>query len=137
MGTDASWPLQQAVITELTTSEALTHLLGEAPEILDKPQPDGALPRIEIGDSQCKTWRSATFDGQEHEIALHAWTREGGSNASKEIASVIIGHLHDSDLPLPGHALVDLQFESSETRYLQGSDIYHCLLQFSALTVSD
>ena len=90
-----------------------------------------------VGDSKATVWSSATFDGQEHILTFHLWTDKGGSTRSKEIAGAVIDRLHNADFPIPGHALVDMQFESSETRYKEESDLFHCRLTFKGLTVSD
>ena len=52
-------------------------------------------------------------------------------------ASALIDELHNSDFPIPGHALVDLQFESSLTRFVESRRLYHCTVTFKGLTVSD
>ena len=137
MGTDASWPLQQAITARLGDSDKLREFLGSPPRLFDLPRPDAETPNLVFGDSTCRAWRSATFDGQEHEIALHLWSPRSGSGRTREIASLIIGLLHDADLDLPGHALVDLQFESSETRLAADNATFHCRIEFRGLTVSD
>lgn len=139
MSTDASWPLQNAISDALSGHQTLGAYLDldASPNMISRADTETALPRLVLGDSESRAWRSATFDGQEHEISLHLWSSKGGSGESKKIASMVIELLHDADLPLPGHALVDLQFESSETRHIPASDQYHCLLTFKGLTVSD
>ena len=87
--------------------------------------------------NDARAWSSATFDGQEHELAFDLWTSGGGSAESKEIAGAIIDRLHNADFPVTGHALVDLQFSNSETRYLQEKGVFQCHLRFRALTVND
>ncbi|HXV73159.1 MAG TPA: DUF3168 domain-containing protein, partial [Sphingomonadales bacterium] len=82
-------------------------------------------------------WSSATFDGQEHRLTFDLWTGQGGSAEAKKVAGCIIDRLHDADFPVPGHALVDLQFSSSETRYLEEEGLFLTHLVFTALTVSD
>ena len=137
MGADATWPLQQGVLKHLKAGKSLKKHLGDPPRIADRNAGEGAFPRLVIGDSQARAWASATFDGQEHELCFELWTSGGGSAESKEIAGVIIDRLHNADFPVPGHALVDLQFADSETRYLEERGAFHCRLRFRALTVSD
>ena len=164
MGTDAAWPLHKAISTVLAESAELQGYLGNPMRLSDGGSPDGfapdaPMPRLAFGDSRSRAWQSATFDGQEHEITLHLWSPPGNANQSRQIAAAIINLLHDADLPVPGHALVDMQFESSETRHLAGTSrgngqgdgaavdgekgngadqgACHCLLTFKGLTVSD
>lgn len=70
-------------------------------------------------------------------MVLDIWCDHNGDKHIKQIASIVIERLHNADLPIPGHALVDLQFEASETRHWQDKQLEHCRLEFSALTVSD
>ena len=135
--TDASWPLHRAIVGRLKSNGALAALVGDEIIVRDQDQAAAAYPHIEIGDSFTNAWQSATFDGQEHEFSLHLWSRDGGSDKSKEIASAVINLLHDADFPIPGHALVDLQFESAETRYRKDRGAYHCHIRFKGLTVAD
>lgn len=153
MGADAAWPLHKAISTTLAESKKLQSYLGNPLRLSDSHTPETPLPRLAFGDSRSRAWQSATFDGQEHEITLHLWSSPDDADQSRKIAGVIINLLHDADLPVPGHALVDLQFESSETRYISGENngalapggtsgpageaAYHCLLTFKGLTVSD
>jgi len=94
-----------------------------------------------LGPNQTKGWRSHAFDGQEHRIRLIAYNRDGGSDMARKLVNATIGELHDADFPVPGHALVDLQFEFSETRYIQKPDeqegVFETKMEFKALTVSD
>ena len=166
MGTDAAWPLHKVISTVLEESTELRGFLGNPIRLSDGGSSDGytpetPMPRLAFGDSRSRAWQSATFDGQEHEITLHLWSPPDDADRSRQIAGVIINLLHDADLPVPGHALVDMQFESSETRYLAGTSrgngqgdgaamdgekgngaaadqgACHCLLTFKGLTVSD
>lgn len=121
MGADAAWPLHKAISNCLVSSEKLQAFLGNPLPLFDCQSQDGPLPRLAFGDSRSRAWQSATFDGQEHEITLHLWSPAGDADRSRQIAGEIINLLHDADLPVPGHALVDMQFESSETRQILGA----------------
>lgn len=137
MGADATWPLQQGILQHLKTDASLKTHFGDPPKIHDQNEKRGACPCLVLGDSWARVWSSATFDGQEHILAFDLWTANGGSAESKEIAGALIDRLHNADFPVAGHALVDLQFSNSETRYLEEQGIFHCRLSFKALTVSD
>ena len=137
MGTDADWPLQRAVLDALRRDQAVRSHLGDPPRILDRPDPAADLPLLIYGAGRSRSWHSATFDGQEHDIVLDLRSGAGGSGRVREIAASIIDVLHDADLPLPGHALIDLQFEESETRFEEADGSYRCKLRFKGLTVAD
>lgn len=137
MSKDATWPLEKSLVEYLKADPAVRASLGTPPKIYDQTGTPECYPHLSLGDSVTRSWASATFDGQEHDLILDLSTAEGGSGESKRIAGAIIDALHDADFPVPGHALVDLQFESSETRYIEERGLFHCRLRFKALTVSD
>lgn len=137
MRADATWPLQQGLLSHLKSSKSIKDHLGKPPRIFEQNEKTGTYPELILGNSETKTWASATFDGQEHVLTFHLWTEQGGSAAAKKVAGAIIDRLHDADFPVKGHALVDLQFQSSETRYMQEKGLFHSNLRFKALTVSD
>ena len=140
MGADASWPLQRAIVQALQAVPRVRACLlddrsGDRAETEGDPQPAGAAC-LRIESWLARAWHSATFDGQEHDIRL-LLTVDEGEAATRELGAAIVARLHDADLSIPGHALVELAFESSETRYDAASDRHHCRFRFRALTVSD
>ena len=137
LGADATWPLQQGVLQHLKSDISLKAHLGDPPRLQDQNEKRKSYPCLVLGDTQARAWSSATFDGQEHDLAFDLWTSGGGSAESKEIAGAVIDRLHNADFPVAGHALVDLQFSNSETRYLPEKGVFQCRLRFKALTVSD
>jgi len=137
MSADASWPLQKGILLHLKSCKLLKQHLGNPPRILEQTEKARVYPKLVLGDSFAKAWSSATFEGQEHDLRLNLWTADGGSAAAKKIAGAVIDRLHDADFKVKGHALVDLQFASSETRYLEEKGLFHTHLAFKALTVSD
>ncbi len=140
MGVDASWPLQRAIFRAL---EAVPEVRAR---LADRCHAERAMAGGDaelVGESvlrieswTARAWHSATFDGQEHDIRLHL-VADDGEDATRRLGAAIVACLHDADLPLPGHALIELAFESSETRYDAESRRHHCLFRFRALTVSD
>ena len=110
MGADATWPLQQGILQHLKSDLSLKSHFGEPAKILDQNDKSAGYPSLVLGNSQARAWSSATFDGQEHELAFDLWTSKGGSAESKELAGAVIDRLHNADFPVTGHALVDMQF---------------------------
>jgi Protein of unknown function (DUF3168) len=138
MTQDASLPLHRGLVAHLKQDLSLRRHLGDPPCILERaPGAGETVPCLAFGDFESRAWRSAAFDGQEHDIRLELWTGEGGAEASKAAAGEIIDRLHNADFRLAGHTLVDLQFESAETRFHPDRQAWHCRLRFKALTVAD
>ncbi|GER02283.1 hypothetical protein JCM17845_29060 [Iodidimonas gelatinilytica] len=165
MTVDASWGLHRAILAALREDKAVLACVG-GPEAIgdesrrpcgDGPQgkdgekicgqggehggrengkKDQAHPSIKLGASSTACWHSATFDGQEHTLTLDLESPKGDM-AVRQMAAAVIERLHDADLLIPGHALIELQFECSETHAPDAQGITHCRMFFKALTVSD
>lgn len=138
MTRDASRPLQCAIIDTLKNTAALCARLGGPGRVFDRaPAAETSpLPRLVYGGGGTRAWHSATFDGQEHEISLDLYSGPGQAPV-RDLSAAVIERLHDADFPLPGHALIELEFECSETRCDPATAREHCRLVFKALTVSD
>mgnify|MGYP005854414665 CR=1 FL=1 len=135
MGADASWPLERAILSALRDSERIRALLGGSGGVVSGVQ-SADTPVICYAAATARAWHSATFDGQDHEITLLLRTTPQDAEIGA-LAAAVTGRLHDADLPIPGHALIELQFERSETRSFDEDGIASCRLLFRALTVED
>jgi len=135
MGADASWPLERAILAALRESEAIRTLLGETGAIVSGTR-SGATPLVAYAGATARAWHSATFDGQDHEVTLLLQTGSEDLEIGA-LAEAVTDRLQDADLPIPGHALIELQFERSETRSCDKSGISSCRMVFRALTVED
>lgn len=137
MSSDAALPLQREMIMQLQNNDVLQDQMGGSFVIMDKNKELHSYPVILLGETRAFAWQSATFDGQEHEVQLTVLNNIGGSDKAKSISSAIIGVLHNADFPVNGHALVDMQFEKSETKYLEDCKCFQSVIYFKALTVCD
>ena len=139
MGVDASWPLQRAIMRALQGVLQVRACPADRSEpgggAEGEPEP-GKRAELRVESWEAHAWHSATFDGQEHDIRLLLVVSDG-EEATRRLSAAIIARLHDADLEIPGHALIELVFESSETRHDAESQCYHCRFRFHALTVSD
>lgn len=138
MAVDASWPLQRAIVGKLRSDDLVAALFAR----VCAPSGTTAAPREPCGEVlhyrrvAARAWHSATFDGQEHDIELELRGRVDGP-AMSELCHAIVGVLHDADLALPGHALIELEFICSEVREDVTPGESSGRLVFRALTVSD
>lgn len=95
------------------------------------------FPKIIMGSSKVYAWQSMSFDGQEHELTLNIWSREGGTEEIINISGQLMELIHNAEFNMDGHVLIDFQFSSSETRYIESSEKYHCKMTFKAITIAD
>ena len=137
MSNNAALNLQRQVLKQLESNISLQSEMGGNFKVFDQAQQTEVIPRIVFGDTKSFAWHSATFDGQEHELHVIVWSKAGGSDKAKSIASAVMAVLHNADFPITGHALVDMQFEKSETRYKEDIEGYQTIIYFKALTVAD
>jgi|GEM_PF-4114155 len=95
-------------------------------------------PFFIFGEGQVRLWRSVTFDGDHHrfEIELYGAADMDGL-AIRNYAQDIIDTLHDADLTLNGHVLIDLQFDKAFYKKLADQSGYLARLIFSAVTIVD
>lgn len=130
-----SFALQQAIFTRLAADAGVLALLGGAPRIHDDvPQGNAAFPYITFAETTVRDWSTASEDGAEHIVTLHAWSRAAGAREAKEILGAVRTALHDQALTLSGHRLVNLRQEFADTRREPDGDTFRGLARFRAVT---
>jgi hypothetical protein len=149
MGNDASWNINQAIKKVILNDELLRSCFGGesandgfsfAPPLIDLNNNGGKeeLPRafISIGKVRTRAWKSASFDGQSHDVHLKIKHFTACNDALNKAVSRLITLFHDCELKIENHAVVEFQFEWSETAELVKGG-WQAEICFHALTVSD
>lgn len=145
MTSDASLGLHRSILNALNDNSRIRGLLGAVGRIYGEDLPcdkdhlhDQVYPRIIVRSGTARCWHSATFDGQEHSLVVDIFSM-GPEQEIRQLSSAVIERLHDTDLPICGHALVSLDFECSETTMAENTDgkADQGRLYFKALTISD
>lgn len=130
--TSAVWDLQQAVHATLATDDAvLTHLGGA--RIYDDVPRGTVPPYITLAAFAARDWATGTEQGTEITFTVHAWSRAGGHKRPHLLADAVRAALHDRPLTLTAHHLVNLRFESSETRRERDGETYRVIARFRAV----
>jgi Protein of unknown function (DUF3168) len=129
----ASWSLQQSIFAALTANSALTALIGTDRIYDDVPQ-GSPLPYLTLGQSTIRDWSTGTEAGNEHLLTLHVWSDARGKKQASEIIDAVRTTLHDQQLTLVGHRLVNLRHEFSEARRDPGGEAIHAIARFRAVT---
>jgi len=109
MPTAASAALRAAVHGALAADSALTALLGGS-KVYDEPPRAAAFPYVTLGETRIADWSTGSDTGQEHQLTLHAWSRQGGHAQAHLIAGALLQALDDAPLPLADHRLVNFRF---------------------------
>lgn len=81
-----------------------------------------------------RNWSTGTDDGHEHVFTLQVWSRENGRREVTEAMGLLEDALHDVNLALDGHRLVNLRHEFSESRREIDGETYRGIIRYRAVT---
>lgn len=129
----ASAALRAAIHDALAADGALTALLG-GPKIYDEPPQAAAFPYVTLGEARVTDFSTGSEPGQEHQVTLHAWSRQGGHREAHRITGALLQALEDAPLNLADHRLVNLRFAVADVRREADGRTYHALVRFRAMT---
>ncbi len=133
MPTAASAALRAAVHDALTADAALSAVLG-GPKIYDEPPRAAAFPYVTLGEARIADFSAGGERGEEHQLTLHAWSREGGHKQAHVIAGALLQALDDAALALADHHLINFRFAVADVRREADGRTYHALVRFRAVT---
>ena len=129
----ASAALRAAIHDALVTDGALTALLA-GPRIYDEPPASAAFPYVTLGEARIADYSTGTEPGEEHQLTLHGWSRQGGHREAHLIAGALLQALDDAPLSLAEHRLVNFRFALADVRREADGRTYHALVRFRAVT---
>jgi hypothetical protein len=129
----AAAALRAAIHAALIADAALVALLG-GPKVYDEPPPALTFPYVTLGEARMSDFSTASEPGEEHQLTLHAWSRQGGHREAHLIAGALLQALDDAPLPLNDHRLVNLRFALADVRREPDGRTYHALVRFRAVT---
>ena len=131
--TASSVALRAAIHDALHDDSALAAALGGG-KIYDEPPKDADFPYITLGEARLLDVSSDGGETQEHQLTLHAWSRQGGHREAHVIAGALLQALDDAPLSPDGHRLVNLRFSIADIRRESDGRTYHALVRFRAVT---
>lgn len=126
MSLDADRALQGALIGKLKADAALIALLGSPARVHDQPPGDRVWPYLMLGRSETRPFGGTGGEGLEHAVTLTAVSMFGGSEEAKAVIAAVRACLHNADLVLDGHRLVNLRvtycdvFKAADWRFTYG-----------------
>ncbi|MCT7376065.1 DUF3168 domain-containing protein [Chelativorans salis] len=124
--------LQEAIFSALADDAALVATLGGA--LFHDLTPAGlAFPYVTFGRATAYDWSTGTEEGSEHFFTLNVWSKKKGRREVLALMELVRGALHEGELGLAGHRLVNLRLETSEVRYDEDLGAYHGGLHFRAV----
>ena len=129
----ATSALRAAIHDALIADSGVTAALGGA-KIYDEPPRNATFPYVTLGEARIIDASSDLGPTQEHQLTLHAWSRQGGHKEAHLIAGALLSALDDAPLSPVGHRLVNLRFAIADIRREPDGRTYHALLRFRAVT---
>jgi hypothetical protein len=129
----AAAALRAAIHTALAADTPLTTLLGGA-RVYDELPVNPAFPYVTLGETRIADFSTGSERGEEHQLTLHAWSRQGGHKEAHLIAGALLAALDDAPLPLDDHRLVNFRFALADVRREADGRTYHALVRFRAVT---
>ena len=125
--------LRAAIYDALRTDTGLGAALG-GHRVHDEVPANAAFPYVTLGDARIVD--VSTDDGavQEHQLTLHAWSRQGGHKEAHVITGALLQALDDAPLTPVGHRLVNLRFAIADIRREADGRTYHAVVRFRAIT---
>jgi hypothetical protein len=117
----------------LSADAALTGLLGGS-KVYDEPPRTAAFPYVTLGETRIADFSAGDEPSEEHQMTLHAWSRQGGHREAHAIAGALLQALDDAPLALADHHLVNFRFATADVRREADGRTYHALVRFRAVT---
>jgi hypothetical protein len=131
--TPSNVALRAAIHTALRGDSALAAVLGDN-RIYDEPPRNAAFPYVTLGEARLMDSSGDGSETQEHQLTLHAWSRQGGHREAHVIAGALLQALDDAPLSLEDNRLVNLRFSLADIRRENDGKTYHALVRFRAVT---
>jgi hypothetical protein len=133
MPTAASAALRAAIHAALVADAPLAALLGGS-SVYDEPPAGAVFPYVTLGETRVNDFSTGTERGEEHQLTLHAWSRQGGHKQAHLIAGALLQALDDAPLTLTDHRLINFRFALADVRRENDGRTYHALVRFRAVT---
>lgn len=131
--TSSSRALQIAIFNALSSNADVLNSLGGA-RIYDHVPRKAEYPYVTFAQSTVQDWSTGDDEGDEHMVTLHVWSRAENRGQLQEIIAALLAALHERDLPLTGHRLVNLRHDHTETRREPDGERFRGIVRLRAVT---
>lgn len=125
--------LRAAIYDALVSDAALGAILGGA-SIYDEVPRGTGFPYVTLGEVRIADISADGGAVHEHQLTLHAWSRQGGHKEAHAIAGALLQALDDAPLTPTDHRLVNLRFSLADIRREADGRTYHAIVRFRAVT---
>ncbi|MCO5092549.1 DUF3168 domain-containing protein [Bosea sp. (in: a-proteobacteria)] len=126
--------LRAAVQALLVADASLTALIGPTRVFDEAPRAARGLYVVH-GEVEARDWSTGSDEGCEQEFVLVVWAAESGSSRQAlEAAGRIVAALHEADLALDGHRLINLRWLTSRLSREARKGLPSVAIRFRAVT---
>lgn len=132
--TDALAAVKQAIAGALAADPVLTARTGR---IHDHPPASARFPYLTFGTVSGQDWSSDETGGVEILIAVHVWSRAGGSGEVLALTALVRASLHEANLDPAGCRLVSLRVVETRSSYRPEARAHHAALILRALVETE
>jgi hypothetical protein len=110
---DATLALRAAIQAHLAAHDGLTDAIG-VDRVFDEAPRAASGVYVVHGDVDAQDWSTGSDAGCEQDLALIVWAGQSSSaRQALEAAAIITQALHDAELELDGHRLINLRWRAS------------------------
>ena len=88
---------------------------------------------MQIGEDTATDYSTKDVTGTETVINLHVWSRYRGSKETKQVMDRVHTLLHDSNLTVTGHNLINMRFEFGDVIRDPDGITRHGVMRFRAI----
>lgn len=127
----ADYALQEAIFAVLIDDATLTDILGGL-KVFDHVPEGTAFPYIAFSNLTSRDGSTATERAIECRLTLNIWSEELGKRQVLSIMQRVRTLLHDRDIALSEHTLVNLREEFSDIAQLRNRKTFRGLIRFRA-----
>lgn len=124
------FPLQQTIFSALNVS-AMTSTLSCG--VYDDVPSNASYPYIALGEETGVDYSVKDIQGGDSTINIEIWSQYKGSKETKQIMDKIHDLLHNSNLTVTGHNLINLRFEFSDIMRDPDGITRHGVMRFRAI----
>jgi hypothetical protein len=129
----AQLALQKAIFQALANNAALTALIG-AGRVHDDPPDALRPPYVLIGTIRSRLLASSADEGEEHRIAIAAWSTENGNRQAALIAEAVRDALQAQPLAEAPYVIANLEAVECTVGAASGEGLHRADLVFRAVT---
>lgn len=130
--TDPGFALQKAIVAALRADAGLAALIGA--RVYDDPPRETPFPYVGIGPASLAEADTDLERGHVHLFHLDIFSRQGGRKEVRQILGAIEAVLHDADLALDGHRLINLRFELADIFREEDGETMRGTVRYRAVT---